>query len=65
MLYWLCLHDIKKYVHQIISYDSNVLLLIEMKLKSQIHVEKHAHSHRHKPYKRKKENYCNTERGAF
>ena len=44
MVYWLRLHDIGKYVHWIISYDSNVLVLIEMKLKSQIQMLKNIHT---------------------
>lgn len=34
----------EKYVHWIISYDSNVLVLIEMKLKSQIQMLKNIHT---------------------
>ena len=43
MVYWLRLH-IRKYVHWIISCDSNVLVLIEMKLKSQIQMLKNIHT---------------------
>ena len=33
------------FVHRIISYDSNVFVLIEMKLKSQIQMLKNMHIH--------------------